>query len=748
MRLSTWAHGLRFVRYLWLAAPRPPRPDSVTLQQRLAAFPRAGAPVVRPVEIRWNARLVPFIQAETDRDLAVVLGLVHAHLRLGQMETMRRLAFGRVSEMVGPVALELDRTLRIIDFGRAVPAILARLPDETRDWLGGFVDGINHCLMRTDAKLPHEFALFDLTREPWSVADILTLGRLFASDVMWLAWIRLLGARGGPDWQRTWSRLIAFDTAPIADPATDATLAQALAAASTRSGSNSFAVGSKRADNGVAWIASDSHLGLSLPNNWLLAGYRSPGHHAAGLMLPGMPFVAMGRNPWIAWGGTNLHALASELVDVSDEPEEAFEIREEVTAARWSRPRRVAVRRSAVGPVLSDSAFFRAGSARLALRWVGHQASDEITAMVRMNRARSWTEFRKALEDFAVPGQNMLCAETAGSVGHAIAAWVPKDSPARPEDIVTRLDGGDGRSTFATAASLPARTDPPTGFLVSANDRPADASVVVGRFFSSCERRDRIAAVLGASERIGFETLAALQRDVFSASARTSARKLVVAIRAHGRPLGRRAERLLQRLEAWDGAYDAEGDGAAVFEALLSRLVPDLYPPGILEVYAATWALRDLLREDIETSDPEWLGRAATRALTRTARRFRTRSWGGVHRLRLRHPLGGVPAIGRRYRYLDVPAAGGSETVMKTANGLAAGRHTVRYGSNARHIADLSDPDGNYLVLLGGQDGWFGSENFADQVKLWRQGDYVRVPLRPETARAEFPFVTEISSDD
>ena len=81
---------------------------------------------------------------------------------------------------------------------------------------------------------------------------------------------------------------------------------------------------------------------------------------------------------------------------------------------------------------------------------------------------------------------------------------------------------------------------------------------------------------------------------------------------------------------------------------------------------------------------------------------------------------------------------------MKTANGLSGGRHRVRYGSNARHISDLSDPDANHFVLLGGQDGWFGSTTFADQVGLWRAGAYVRVPLLPETVRRSFPFVIRL----
>src|SRR4051812_6245997 len=121
---------------------KPQRPRS--LEQRLAMLPLSGAPVSRPVQIHWNAHQVPFIEAETDEDLAAALGIVHAHLRLGQMELMRRIARGRVAEIAGGIALPLDRLIRTFDIGRAVPDIIARLPPDTRNWLEAFARGVDH----------------------------------------------------------------------------------------------------------------------------------------------------------------------------------------------------------------------------------------------------------------------------------------------------------------------------------------------------------------------------------------------------------------------------------------------------------------------------------------------------------------------------------------------------------------------------------------------------------------------------
>jgi penicillin amidase len=714
------------------------------LKERLASFPREGIPIERRVEIRWNHHQVPFIEAGTDRDLAIALGLVHAHLRLGQMEVLRRVAYGRLSEMIGPAGLVIDHALRILDLSRAVPGIEQQLPEGTRYWLSGFVTGINHCLLRTGIALPHEFSLFDLKREPWGVRDILTLGRLFASDFMWLVWLRLLRGHRGHSWGTLWARLIEMDAAPASGGESALGTAALLALlASSRSESNSLAVSALKGAGHSAWIASDPHLGLSLPGNWLIAGYRSPGHHAAGLMIPGMPFVALGRNPWIAWGSAHLHAIASELCDISHVAEAALENREETIAVRWSARRKIRVRTCEHGPVLSDSAFYRVPGARFALRWVGHRASDELTAMLAINRARNWDEFKAALNGFAVSGQSMVFASRTGDIGQAFAAWVPKDLPAAPGNMIVP-GGGEGWNAFLTADRLPSWLNPPSGFVVSANNRP-DTEFVIGRLFSSRDRAERITAVLRHAPNADFPLLGSLQQDVEAASSQKLGSRLAqIAKAGTSGPLSPHVTAVLSLLENWDGRYDANSQAPAAFELVLFHFARLFYPREVLAAYSAVWAPRDLIRSDIETSDARLMRPIALQAISRVARSLRSRNWGQLHRLRIDHPLGLLPLAGRRYRYFDLAAPGGSETVMKTANGLSGGRHAVRFGSNARHVSKLSDIDFNYFVLMGGQDGWFGSTTFADQIPLWRQGEYIQVPLQPETVRRAFPVVTEL----
>jgi len=720
------------------------RRPTLALGDRLAMLPRTGLPIAAGVVIHWDERQIPFITAETDDDLAVALGLVHAHLRLGQIEMMRRLSQGRVAEMIGPLGVEVDRLVRTFDIARAVPEMAPALPEETRRFLAAFVRGLNHYIARAET-LPEECRLFGLRREPWSVADVLALGRLASGDVNWIVWLRLLGLRGEPDWPLLWRRLLRHDLVSPATGLGEEALSAGLGAA-LKSGSNCFAVSPTRSASGAPLIASDPHLALFLPNPWIIAGMKSPARHAVGLMIPGLPFVALGRNPWIAWGGTSLHAASSELVALPADGSAEIRERQEVLGVRWNGRRRIRIRESRWGPIVTDVPWLRSNGDRLALRWVGHRPSDEMSAMLRANRARDWAEFQAALEDFAVPAQRMLYADAAGHIGALMAACLPRRSESEPADLATEAEAVSRPEVALTSAQLPSCVDPSEGFIASANERPEAPGLLIGHHFSPPDRKRRLDELLSAETGLSVDAAARLQRDVRWTGALAQRDLLLAWLGSAGKRRSARQKRLIADLSGWDGRYDADSRGALAFELLSYHLARRLVGPRRREVYAAVWGMRGLIWQDVLAAKAEDRTRALKAALRDAATAMTRRAaWGGIHRLRLGHLLGLLPFIGRAYRVADLPAAGSSETLLKTAHPLAGKRHASHYGSSARHISDLADPDRNYFVLLGGQDGWLGSTTFADQIALWQRGEYVRVPLTPEAVAAAFPHRTELA---
>ena len=733
-------------------AARRSLPGSTSVCQRLGMVPKDGVPLKRSVVIHWNEHQVPFIEASTDADLATALGLVHAHLRLGQMEMIRLLAQGRLAETIGPIGIDLDHLMRILDLGRAVPEILTSLPEETRDWLEAFVKGVNHYLYHAP-ELPHEFGVLQLKREPWTAADILTIGRLVAADVNWLVWCPLLKLRGQKSWPRMWRRLLEGSRLANQDPipfsASGSHIVPLLAQVAQRA-SNSIAVAPSRSASGGALLASDPHLGLHLPNAWLIVGYRSPSHHAVGLMAPGLPFIGLGRNPWIAWGGANLHAASSDFIDVSDLPQGAITERRESIKVRWWRERSIVLRDSPYGPIISDARLLGLDRRTpIALRWMGHLPSDEITAMLKVSQARSWDEFRTSLDGLSVSGQMMTYADIGGRVGRAMAVKLPAREQRKLPDLLVKSGSADGWKNYVVGSDLPSTLQPVEGFVVAANERPSETIVPIGFFFSPSDRARRLAELISCQSKISREGLTEMMMDVLMATSMEINGRFLAALRSEQADRhGKNASPLVAALAEWDGRYDAPSRGALAFELVFYNFVRAFYGEDELKAYWATWAPRTLVKEDLSQCAPAAIASALKQAIRRSVRAFESfGTWGRMHRLRISHPFGLVPIFGKRYVYCDVPTAGGNESVLKTGHGLTAKRHSAIFGSSARHVSDLSDPDANFFILAGGQDGWFGSSTYADQLDLWWRGAYVRIPLQLETVRACFPHRLELSPE-
>ncbi len=737
-----------------------PLPEPTTIDERLATLPSSELPMEAPVTVRWNEYQIPFIEAETDEDAAFALGLVHAHLRLGQMAVVRRIVQGRLSESAGPFTTELDAALRAFDFYRPADAIYAALPTASRRWTDRYVAGINHYAANlTPETMPHEFAVMNIEWEPWRAQDSIAIGRGSGVDLNWFFLLRLLQIQDLGLRETVMARLLdSFDqgeasftaAAPNRDFGRLETVSRFadLSGRAGRSGSNSIVVSPEKSASGAALIANDPHLSFVLPNAWVIAGLRSPSYNMVGMMVAGTPVFGFGRNEHVSWGGTNLRSTTSQFVDVSGLPPEAFETKEHDIGVRFWFDTQSTSRLSPYGPVMSELDALPDTGAAFAVRWTGHGVSDEVTALLGAMKAKNVDDFRAAMTGFAVPPQTFLVADTDGRIASVIATKVPARAPGEPLPLIVTPERSDADWTaFYSSDDLPFEIDPPAGFIASANNRPsADESRPYGGAFPQDERIRRLIALLSDKDKIDLDDLTAVQLDVVS----PLSLEVMNAIRTKllawqpGNEDEAEARRLL--LE-WDGSYHAVSRAPAVFEAFLTVFMPGVYESlGRQDEYAIFESLRrgrEVLVEDVATlTDAQWtavLGPALERAGRMAADGTR---WGDIHRLRVGHAFSATPLIGGKYLIERIPVSGSRETALKTAHNLTAEEHDSTFGSQSRHLSDMSDPDRNYFVLMGGQDGWLNSANFADQVRLWQSGAFVQVPLSEEAVRESFGRVT------
>lgn len=729
-------------------------PKPVTQAERLRQFPRNGLPIEHDVTVRWNSYHVPYIEAQTDTDLAVATGLVHAHLRGTQILLMRLVSQGRLAEVLGAPARNVDHALRVLDLCRATAEIEKRLPDDTRAWLEGFVRGLNH-YQSLGHPGPHEMRWLRLKAEPWTVRDVIGVGRLVGADFSWLMLLMLLKNRQSPAISEIWRGLLEVGggieiAVGSKDPATQLTKELVGLA---KAGSNAVAVGPERSASGHALLACDPHLGLAMPNIWLLMGLKSPSHDCVGFMLSGLPFVCIGRNTDLAWGGTNLRSASSDLFDVSSLTDDDVETDMVTLKTRLGRSVQRKVRRTAHGTLLSDAKLFGLDkNDQTALRWIGHEPTDEISAFLRASQARSGQAFCEAFRGYGVPGQTMIYADRNGQVGKVLAGTLPRRHAYEADAFINDVDRSAGAwDDLVDLASEGVYEPAQDGLIVSANDPVTDAPAPVGFLFDYGDRLRRLRTLLETETSCTPETLVDVLRDTFSERAHRLAKRF-------GQDLGtldlseeaRDIERLLL---AWDGCYRVDSEGALAFELILAHLLPAVFDTDDAKLWQQTIAqwnfIAGYLERRINALPPDdWsslLKRSALSALEQ--KRGANRVWGDMHRVQIAHILAKLPLIGQAYVQDDMPSPGSRQTLYKTAHGPATERHVSDFGTMACFSADLADEDANNFVLFGGQDEWMGSPSFADQVPLWQSGRSIRMPLREESIAEDFDHVMKLTPD-
>ena len=714
-----------------------PFPD-LALEDRLAALPGKAHTLKEPLAIRWSDQHVPMVEAGSMRDAAIGLGMVHGHLRLAQMEMMRRAALGIVSEVAGKAALELDTLLRLIDFPRATEASLAMMPAETRDWIDGFAEGITTIAFETPP--PPEFEVLGIRPSPFIAEDLFAISRLCSADYSWKVWRTLNALRQEDDWADMWADLIGVAAAADEDiPYGAEQLDEMLPTAFTR-GSNCYAVDGTRTQSGKPMLACDPHLMIATPQPWLIAGFKVPDLTVWGLMVPALPIFGAGRNQHGAWGGTNLHATSSELVDVGGEE---LETTEAVIPLRGKRRAKRKLRQSTLGPIVSDAKPFRMPAETVALHWLGHRPSDEYTPFLDLMRASSWSEFETAVDGYGLPGLNMLWAGNDGGIGKMIAAHVPRRPLATPKDmVVSRATAEDHWRDLVTGKNLPQVVNPPSGLISSANEKPENPEVTISLFFSAPTRVERIAALIGDRRDLTLADFRAFHGDVYLAPAATLAAHLA-GIAREVRP----DAKVSAALGAWDGRYEASSAGALAFELVAKPLIDELDVRANTRRATPYWRPFARLTNLTDHAAPDDLADALAKAIDSAEPLFeRHRTWGRIHRLRLAHPLTKLPWVAGRLTTIDLPTGGSNDTLMKSMHPFTQKIHGTNFAANARFLADLADPDETYACLLGGQDGWPGSRTMFDMVGPWRRSDYARLPMTDAALETELPHVTRIET--
>ncbi len=715
---------------------------------------------------------IPHIHAGSPEDAYFGLGFAHAQDRFFQMEMQRRGAQGRIAELVGSLAVDNDRFLRLLDLYRAARSSLASLPPETRAALDAYAAGVNAWLAtHTGPPAPELALLLAAEPEPWHPADSLSwlkvMGLMLSGNWREEALHAALVQRLGPEKAASFlppspdSDTTIIDTVEGVDFAEFASLFARLLPG-TNNGSNNWAVSGSHTASGSPLAANDPHLGFTIPSVWYLAHMAAPGLNVAGATLPGMPLVLVGTNGAIAWTLSNTGPDTQDLFVERRDPDNPdrymtpagpvpFAVRDETIAVRFSRNEHVTMLETRHGPVLTGMVSSLEGDTDedevLALAWTMlHDDDQSLNAALLLHTARNWQDFNDAGRSFAGPMQNIVYADRNGSIGMLSPGFVPVR---RSGDGRLPADGSSGEADWSGRIpfdELPRVIDPPSGIIAAANNRPVgrDYPHVLGHRWEPGWRAQRIHHVLNTGTPHDPASFSRLQLDTWSGLA-----SALVPHALAGTPRTT-AGRLLQiRLEDWDHSMDAGLVAPTVFHAWYRALTRAIYADELGDLFERAWRDRPLfvlatLGDDLhgwcnDTLTGETLtctevsGRALDEAAENLVRSHGSDPsgwiWGDVHAMHLSHPLFGFVPILDALTGVSIPLGGDGYSVSATSYRLASGHDHFNtfHGPGLRAVIDLDDPVTGYFVTMPGQSGNPLSPYYDNLVGRWQANQPVAV---------------------
>jgi len=698
-----------------------------------AQLPTQNLPLDQPVTIYFNDYQVPFIHAQTDHDLAFTLALVHAHYRLPQIEISRLISKGELSSILGFPGQGIDQTLKILQFGKSAKDIIQKYPAETKAWLQAYLDGLNYYIAHTHP-LPWDLTLLHIQPTPWTMEDLVTMFRMASSDVNWGYLFVFLTQSKNKEWEDIWKLYIQHSQGSVPSGLKEMLGMQ-------ESGSNSLVLGADRTQNRAGMIASDPHVNVFLPNLWFLCGYKSPTHHAVGLTVPGVPVITLGRNPNIAWGATNMYSVSSYLFELGEKELSNLETLETTIPTRFSNDKKIQIRNSMYGPVISDSPLIEFQKP-LALYWLGHQHSDEISAYLNATRATNWSQFEKAFHTYGLLGLNYLYTDIQGNVGYVPAYKQPKIKTLEKKRT---YPVSDFSPRVIDQSKLGRIYNPKQGFIASSNNRPLQVDRDWGWFYAPNDRVMRQSEFVRSKDKITIEDLKQLQIDTESLSAISWVdwMRKNTSGSLHMNPL-------YVQLEKWNGRYDKQHIEPVIFELLIRELSTNLLlkhfrnPDSISQIEQSLF-LKDLLIKYLMDETIETRSRIIDTALEQIKGKVSSViNWGQFHPITVEYVFGELPWIGKAFQHHTLPASGANDTIYKRAFVLKENMAKITYGASARHISDLSDPNANYFVLFGGQNGYPFSPDATNQISMWESGQYMQIPLEIEEVQRTFTRVVQL----
>ncbi len=723
---------------------------------------------------------VPHIYANSQKDAMIALGYVHAQDRLWQMELMRRIAPGRLSEMFGSKLLKTDKFFAGLGIDENSEKAIAKLDknSETYQLAMAYIDGVNQYM--EEGKTPVEFQILGLKKEKFTLKDVYNIfGYMSFSFAMaqkndpLMTDIRdKLGADYlkdfGLDGSLGMTQIKNFDgkTNEYAE------ISKAVASLLDNSqvpafiGSNSWAIAPDKTKNGKVIFANDPHIAFSQPCTWYEAHIVVPDYEIYGYYLAGTPFPLLGHNHNYAYGLTMFENDDVDLFQEEENPNnknqyktangfQNYKIRNKTIKVKDSTDVVFTVRETQHGPVMNDLLDEIKGSKPVAMYWIYTQQPNQmLDAVYSISHSKNLNDFRKGVSLIAAPGLNVMYGDAKGNIAWNTSGKLYKlDKSVNPNFILNGSNGIDDKKEFLDFSKNPHAINPSWNYIYSANNQPeaVDGYLYPGYYLPQ-DRAKRISGLLESKNNWTKDDVGKMINDNTSSVAPSVAKNLISALDL--KSLSSSEKQAVEVLKKWNGSNDLNDVAPTIYNKWIYNYLKNTFQDELGEsdfkMLLGTHIVKQLVEPQSKNENSIWWDNVATKSKKETRKEILSRSfsesittlekqlgkdvnswtWGKVHTLEHQHPLGKVAALRGVFNVGPFSVPGSAEVINNLFfDFTGSGEYIVKGGPSTRRVIDFSDIENSESILPTGQSGNPFSKHYNDQAELYNSGKFRKMKM-------------------